>query len=139
MNTPERGSLCAANEILEKTLLAELRLPYLHAHQIAPPFIAVATAFLSSDQSRALARRPTCCIPQPSSVMPSVPLRAGGLGPSDGNHAQAAAQLRPYYSKPSPLRGFFAPENRLVASKCCAAKSQDALARAARASDRPDA
>src|SRR5436190_14426570 len=90
MNTPERGSLCAANEILEKTLLAELRLPYLHAHQIAPPFIAVATAFLSSDQSRALARRPTCCIPQPSSVMPSVPLRAGGLGPSDGNHAQAA-------------------------------------------------
>ena len=39
---------------------------------------------------RAPADRPTCRIPQPSSVMPCVPLRVGGFGPSDENHAQAA-------------------------------------------------
>jgi hypothetical protein len=55
-------------------------------------------AGLSSDEycpcrqvcSAAPAVRPTCRMPQPSSVRPNVPLRAGGCGPSDGNHAQAA-------------------------------------------------
>src|SRR5437868_1553265 len=67
------------------------------------PFIPVATPFLSSDQSRALALRPTCRIPQPSSVMPSLPLRAGGFGPSDGNHAQAADADPLHLSQPPSL------------------------------------
>jgi hypothetical protein len=33
--------------------------------------------------------------------MPSVPLRAGGFGPSDGNHAQAA-DTDPVYSSQPP-------------------------------------